>query len=221
MTWVAFRWSGSGWLNRCKLHKRVGFWWDPGGKTRRKKTMSTIPSSLNHRANAVRSAVKAKFGVSDNIRNRKWVDEVASLTNKVQNSLEVFLDRSTEGLELTNEGFVAWVHSEEVDEHANPLLVGLYEAYAAAVACSEGVDWIQEQCEGLEEQADKLEERGTDRAAEKADQLRELKDELVEIAHTMECNQAGGSDAMIEAIEAGDMEEVGNVINEGEFLLDI
>ena len=183
--------------------------------------MSTIPSSLNHRANAVRAAAKAKFGVSDNIRNRKWVDELATLTNKVQNSLEVFLDRSTEGLELTNEGFVAWVHSEEVDEHANPLLVGLYEAYAAAVACSEGVDWLQDQTAGLEEQADTLEERGTDRAAEKADQLRELKDELEEIAHTMECNQAGGSDAMVEAIEAGDLEQVRQVLDEGEFLLDI
>ena len=39
--WVAFRWSGSGWLNRCKLHEKGGVSEESEGKTRRRKTMST------------------------------------------------------------------------------------------------------------------------------------------------------------------------------------
>jgi hypothetical protein len=192
--------------------------------------MSTIKSSLTRNANAVRSAVKAKFGISDNIRGRredsaagrKWVFKVARLTDKVQAELEGLLDCNTTSMELTNEDFVEWATLSEFEAHRfPPLVVGLYEAFAAGIAASDGVDWIQDQVAGLEEQADRLEERGTDRASEKADQLRELKDELEEIAHTMESNQAWGSDSMVEAIEAGDLEQVRQVLDEGEFLLDI
>lgn len=178
---------------------------------------------------ALQKELQLMVGKTKLPQNIRWVYKFASLTEKVQNDTEMYIDGETDGdrRPMTTANMVSWCRavrgkSDPVGEElkANNFMHGMYQALAASFLWDFGFTWLESDMEALDDKIDRLEDLGTDNASKRAEELSEIKSELDEIHSSWENGTSAGED-MNDAIFRSDFEKMLEVLGEGEFFLDI
>lgn len=199
---------------------------------------SKILLTCNIKASDIEKRCKSVMGMTNTPTNLAWVNPLSEYTEQVCDRLPQLIENDmgaecgTEAvIKLTTEDFETWLKamasthkgktpSQRGEELMKTALVHyLYMALMCCIVGEAGSDWCENAIATLEDRIDTLREKESDKAQDKADELEEKKGAVEEVYDEVAGNDA--YESVMQAILGGDLEEVLNALEAGDFHLDV